>query len=107
MADTDIYKNRERMPVSRENTRRYSKKKRHSSHGDGDRPRKRRSKNSGFRRLLHLYRKEKTQRIFWWTVILTIISLLIYAIIWDLVIKPKKLYEKENPFTPSLIHSTK
>ncbi len=107
MADTDIYKSRERMPVSRENTRRYSKRKRRSSHGDEERPRKRRSKNSGLRRLLHLYRKEKSQRIFLWIIVILVIALLVYAIIWDLVVKPKKIYEKENPFTQSPINSTK
>lgn len=103
MADTDIYKSRERMPVSRENTRRYTKRKRRSN--SSDQPRKRRSRNSGFRRLLHLYRKEKKQRIFMWIVAVLIIALLVYAIIWDLVVKPQKLHEKDNPFNQSPITS--
>ncbi len=105
MADTDIYKNRERMPASRESTRRYTKRRRRST--SSDQPRKRRSRNSGFRRLLHLYRKKKNQRIIMWAIAVMIIALLVYAVFWDLIVRPQKSQDKENPFTSSPINSVK
>jgi hypothetical protein len=98
MAETDIYKNRE-------STRRYTKRRRRST--SIDQPRKRRSRNSGFRRLLHLYRKEKNQRIIMWVLVVMMIALLVFAVVWDLVVKPQKLQDKESPFILSPINSVK
>lgn len=91
------------MPASRESTRRYTKRRRRST--SIDQPRKRRSRNSGFRRLLHLYRKEKNQRIIMWVLIIMMISLLVFAVMWDLVVKPQKIKAKDSPFILSPINS--
>lgn len=42
-----------------------------------------------------------------WAVAVMIIALLIYAVIWDLIVKPQKIKVKESPFTSSPINSVK
>jgi hypothetical protein len=84
MSDTDIYKNREAMPIGGKSP----KKKRHRRSAsrrafDEDHNRKRRSKNSGFRRLLHLTRKSDNEKYFWGSIGITIVVVLVLIAIWQ------------------------
>jgi hypothetical protein len=43
----------------------------------------RRSKNSGFRRLLHLYRKGENEKRFWWGLLIIISITMVFLGIWQ------------------------
>jgi hypothetical protein len=96
MSDTDIYKNRERMPYGDKGPRRSSRRRRtDAQRAFDDHSRKRRSRNSGFRRFLHLYRKKENERVFWWSVMISIIVILILLAIWQFWIR-EVLIRSEN-----------
>jgi hypothetical protein len=87
MSDTDIYKNRETVQMTSDDPR-FSKKqqRRRSSKRDpfddpGDR--RRRSKNSGLRRLLHLSRKSGNEKSFWVNTLIVIVVTLALIGIWQ------------------------
>ena len=102
MSDTDIYKNRERMPISSKNPRRYGKGRKCRSSAESKRSfddqsgRKRRSKNAGFRRFLHLYRKKESERIFWWVMGTILVGLLIGAGIWQFYVNPQRAKDQQR-----------
>jgi len=86
MSQTDIYKNRERVQTTP--TAPHAKKglrRRSSSRDAFDETgnRRRRSKNSGLRRLLHLSRKEGAEKKFWWGLLIAIVVILSFIAIWQ------------------------
>lgn len=86
MSDTDIYKSREPVhQVSSDDPRfRKGRRRRSSSRLPFDEhDRKRRSKNSGLRRLLHLSRKSDNEKHFWWGILAVIVVLLVSIAIWQ------------------------
>ena len=95
MSDTDIYKNRERMPVGG-NGRPKRKRRRHSSmsHPFDEKERRRRSRNSGFRRFLHLIRKDENEKFFWWILFGVITLILVSLAVWQYVIRKHLIEEK-------------
>jgi hypothetical protein len=98
MSDTDIYKKREPMPYGNRNPKR-SGRRRHSTstpRAFDEQTRKRRSKNSGFRRLLHLYRKKDNEKVFWWTVLATIVAVLALLATWQFVIREHIIRQQEK-----------
>jgi len=88
MSDTDIYKNRERMPYGNKRPRRSTRRRRtDSQRAFDDHSRKRRSKNSGLRRLLHLYRKKENEKVVWWSVLVSAVVIIIAVAIWQFGIR--------------------
>jgi hypothetical protein len=88
MSDTDIYKNRERMPYGNKRPKRSTRRRRSDSQrAFDDHSRKRRSKNSGLRRLLHLYRKKDSEKVVWWSVLASAVVILVAVAIWQFGIR--------------------
>ena len=86
MSKTDIYKNEEQVQLS-SNDPRFQKKKRRrrssSRRSFDEHDRRRRSKNAGFRRLMHLSRKSENEKAFWISILITIIGLLVLTGVWQ------------------------
>ncbi len=86
MSNIDIYKNREPLPgVPKESRPKKGRRRRSASQRafDDTGHRRRRTKNSGFRRLLHLARKDKNEKRFWWGLLITIVVGLTLLAIWQ------------------------
>jgi ATP-dependent Zn protease len=87
MSETDIYKNREQVTQASDDPRfRKQKKRRRRSSGRrafDEHDHRRRSKNSGFRRLLHLSRKSGNEKSFWMSILIAIVILLTLIGIWQ------------------------
>ena len=64
MSKTNIYK-RQELPAGKRKKHRPKRRVPRRTQFDDHSNRKRRSKNSGFRRLLHIYRKETAQKHLW------------------------------------------
>ncbi len=83
MSDTDIYKNRQQMPLAGTKPKRRRRRSSNSEVFDETGNRRRRSKNSGFRRLLHLLRKPENERRFWWGLLIWTVVVLAFVAIWQ------------------------
>ena len=98
MSETDIYKNREAMPVGGNKPPKKRRKRRSSSQHafDDNKNRKRRSKNSGLRRLLHLSRKADNEKYFWSSIGIVIVAVLCIIAIWQFVIVEHLVRSEES-----------
>jgi len=98
MSDTDIYKKREPMPYGSRSPKRSSRRRRStgSTRAFDDHTRKRRSRNSGFRRLLHLYRKKDNEKVFWWTILGTVVVVVSLLAIWQFGIREYLIRNQEK-----------
>ena len=98
MSDTDIYKNREQMPYSNRGPKNARKRRRSSkeSRAFDDHSRKRRSKNSGVRRWLHLYRKKDNEKVFWWVVLGGIVVIMVLLAVWQFGIREYMIRQQEQ-----------
>jgi hypothetical protein len=106
MSDTDIYKNRERMPYGDKRPRRSTRRRRsNSQRAFDDHSRKRRSRNSGLRRLLHLYRKKENERVFWLSLIIFIAVILTLLAIWQFWIR-EAIFRAKNEQAPYIRYQT-
>lgn len=86
MSDNDIYKNREPIQQATSADPRYRKGRRRRSESHrvfDDKDRKRRSKNSGLRRLLHLSRKADNDKPIWVGMLVVVVVLLIGIALWQ------------------------
>ncbi len=86
MSDSDIYKSREPVPQAASDDPRFRKGRRRRSSSlrtFDEQDRKRRSKNSGLRRLLHLFRKSDNEKHFWWGILAVTVVLLVSIAIWQ------------------------
>ncbi len=106
MSDTDIYKQREPLPASKNKPRsRTGRRRRRSSSQQvfDETNRRRRSKNTGLRRLLHLSRKGENENFFWWGLLIGIVLLLTLVGIWQfwiqemLIKRQTRVYEATVP----------
>lgn len=97
MSETDIYKNREPMPYSEGKSER-TRHRRHSTHQRSfdDHTRKRRSRNSGLRRLLHLYRKKESEKIVWLSMLVLTVLVLLGIALWQYVIMEHRIRIEEE-----------
>ena len=95
MSETDIYKKREPMPIGKKPEKK--RKRRSSSQRAFDETnRKRRSKNSGLRRVLHLSRKSKNEKYVWsWLGILFVLVLVLVGV-WQFLIQEHLIREEEK-----------
>ena len=106
MSDTDIYKNRERMPYGDKRPRRSTRRRRSASQrAFDDHSRKRRSRNSGLRRLLHLYRKKESEKVIWLSVLTVAVVVLVLLAIWQFWIR-ELILRSENEHTPYIRYQT-
>ncbi|HEY5653913.1 MAG TPA: hypothetical protein VIR63_06060 [Pontiella sp.] len=100
MSDTDIYKNREPMPVGAKQPRKnYQRRRNRVQHPFDDKPRQRRSKNSGLRRFLHLSRKSENEKFFWVGTAVIFVTVLLFAAIWQYLIIGKASEKKADEKT--------
>jgi hypothetical protein len=85
MSDTDIYKKRETIHVASDGrTRKPSRRRPATSESFGrDKQRRRRSKNTGLRRLIHLSRKSENEKFFWWGLLVCVVVLLVISAAWQ------------------------
>ncbi|VGO21254.1 emp24/gp25L/p24 family protein [Pontiella sulfatireligans] len=86
MSDTDIYKQREPAQLTGNDPklRKSHRKRRSASRKSFDESgRKRRQKNSGLRRILHLSRKAENEKFFWWSVLWSIVVILGVIGVWQ------------------------
>ncbi len=92
---SDIYKNKERMPVAEtkpKRRRRSSPLRAFDDQGE----RRRRSKNAGGRRLLHLSRKGENEKVFWWGLLIAIVVVLGLISIWQFGIREHVLRQQSD-----------
>lgn len=85
MSKTDIYASREQtqQPANQPSPRK-GRRRRSSSHRVFDEhDRRRRGKNSGFRRLLHLARKSENEKRIWWGALIVAVVLLTVIGLWQ------------------------
>lgn len=95
MSETDIYKSREAMPMGKKPEKKRRRRRSGSNRAFDDKNRKRRSKNSGLRRFLHLSRKSENEKIFWWTAGILLSVLLISIAIWQFFVSEQLIRQKE------------
>jgi len=98
MEETDIYKNREPMPIGSGRTQKKHRRRRSRSEFafDEDRPRRRRSSNSGLRRVLHLARKPHNQRKILIAIGAVTVVFLVFCAFWEFVVVENKAREEEK-----------
>ena len=83
MSDTDIYKKRPAMPAARPKPKRRRRRTSPDAAFDESPNRRRRSRNSGFRRLLHLMRKPHNEKRIWMGMLIAALVLLLFVGIWQ------------------------
>ena len=86
MSQSDIYKNREAIPDRNKPPEKRRKRRSTSQRAFDDRPRARRSKNTGLRRLLHLSRKSSNEKFFWSMLGSVFVVVLVVIALWQFVI---------------------
>ena len=96
MSETDIYKNREAMPVGNKPPKKKRRRRAASQRAFDDRTRKRRSKNSGLRRTLHLFRKNENEKVIWVSFGVLFVAILTIIAIWQFLISEKLVRDKET-----------
>ena len=96
MSDTDIYKNREVMPVGNKPPDKKRRRRKQSQRAFDETDRKRRSKNTGLRRFLHLSRKSENEKVIWISFGVLFAVVLILIAIWQYFIKEVLVREKET-----------
>ena len=92
MSKSDIYKNNEIFHPTKKSNKK-PRRRRSSSASDSrtfDAPKtRRRSRNSGFRRFIHLYRRNRIQKLVWGFIWLFLLSLIIISGLWEFWLKDR------------------
>jgi hypothetical protein len=86
MSQTDIYNQRELTPKKgNQPSSRKTRRRRRTSDQPvfDDKNRKRRSKNAGLRRFIHLSRKSENEKVFWWSMLTGVVVLLLAVAVWQ------------------------
>lgn len=98
MSETDIYKQREPMPIGKKPDKKNKHRRRRSSQQRSfdDKSRKRRSKNSGIRRFLHLSRKAENEKVIWTTFGIGMLLAIALIAIWQFFIQERLIREEES-----------
>ncbi len=96
MSDTDIYKNREPMPAAKKPSKKRRRRRSAPQRAFDDKERKRRSRNSGLRRLLHLFRKSENEKVIWSVVGVLFVVILVSAAVWQFVIRERMIIQNEQ-----------
>ena len=95
MSDVDIYKNREAMPVSNKPPEKKRRRREKSQRAFDEHDRKRRSKNTGFRRFIHLFRKSENEKVIWISFGVLFVVILGLVAIWQYLIKEQLVRNQE------------
>lgn len=96
MSDTDIYKNREAIPMGNKPPKKKRRRRSTSRQAFDDRTRKRRSKNSGMRRMLHLFRKNENEKVVWISFGVLFVVILVGIAIWQFLISEILVRDQET-----------
>ena len=80
---SDIYKNQQQMPVTVTKPKRRRRRSSSKTTFDDTGEHRRRSKNSGFRRMLHLFRKPANEKKVWRGMLIAAVVLLSIIAIWQ------------------------
>lgn len=104
MSETDIYKKRESMPFgSGKSPEKKSRRRRSSSQrAFDDTERKRRSKNTGIRRFIHLAKKKENEKYFWIVLGTFIATTIVAVMVWQFGIREAKVRADEAEFEKSI-----
>jgi hypothetical protein len=104
MPETDIYKKRESMPYgSGQAPQKKNRRKRSSSRrAFDDKDRKRRSKNTGLRRIIHLAKKKENEKVFWITLGGFIVLTIVLVSIWQFGVLEAKVRDAESEYERNL-----
>lgn len=96
MADTDIYKKREAMPLGKTPPKKSRRRRSKSRRSFDDHSKKRRSKNTGMRRFLHLARKSENEKAIWGSMGILLAVVLVIVGIWQFVISEYLIRQTET-----------
>lgn len=80
---SDIYKNQQRMPFSGTKPKRRRRRTPRIAAFDESGEKRRRSRNSGLRRVLHVMRKSDHEKKYWWGFLVLMVVLLTVIGIWQ------------------------
>ena len=80
---SDIYKQRPEIPAEKTVNRRRRRRSAADGTFDETKTRRRRSRNSGLRRLLHLFRKEENEKRIWISALVVALVVLVIVGIWQ------------------------
>ncbi len=86
MSQTDIYKNKEQVQSTSDGSRFRKGRRKHRTstlRTLDNHDRKRRSRNSGLRRFLHLSRKSENEKAIWWGLLVVVVILLLLSALWQ------------------------
>ncbi|MBT8042883.1 MAG: hypothetical protein HKP10_07335 [Kiritimatiellales bacterium] len=106
MPETDIYNNREPMPIGNRYPKRRRRRRSAEDRAFDDKQRKRRTSNSGFRRMIHLARKSEFQKFLWIGIGVLTLALVLLSAIWEFVIIPQ-MAEAEDEKLEYIEHQRK
>jgi len=96
MSDTDIYKSREAMPGRNKSPKKRRRRSSSKPRAFDDKARKRRSKNSGARRLLHLFRKSENEKYVWVAAGIILLVTLVVVGIWQFFLQEHLIRKHEQ-----------
>ena len=96
MSDTDIYKQREPMPFGSKQPSKKRRRRARPQRAFDDKSRKRRSKNTGLRRLLHISRKGENEKYFWTVLAVLFVAILIIIGVWQFIIMEHLIRTEEK-----------
>ncbi|QBG46578.1 hypothetical protein EGM51_03890 [Verrucomicrobia bacterium S94] len=96
MSESDIYKQREPIPMGKKPEKKRRRRRSDSQRAFDDRPRKRRSRNSGLRRLIHLARKSENEKIVWSVFGIGILLLVVVVAIWQFFLQERLIRQEEQ-----------
>ncbi len=99
MTDRDFYKERQRKPIRSEATRRKPAGRHHQTNRLFDENRRRRSRNSGSRRLAHLMRKSVNEKYIWISIVVGFAIFFLLLAFWQFIIREQNIYrtDEETP----------
>ncbi|MDZ8117440.1 hypothetical protein [Pontiella agarivorans] len=96
MSESDIYKKREPIPMGKKPEKKRRRRRSDSHRSFDDHTRKRRSKNSGLRRLLHLSRKAENEKVIWTAFGVGLLIVVVAIAIWQFFIQERLVRQEEN-----------
>ena len=105
MSETDIYKNREALPIGNKPPRKKNHRRSGPKRAFDDHSRKRRSKNSGARRALHLARKSENEKVVWISVGIIFLIALIAAAVWQFLIREIMIRDEQQLNPPAVVQA--
>lgn len=91
---SDIYKQRPPMPAAKPRPSRRRRRSTADGTFDENKPRRRRSRNSGLRRLVHLFRKDENERTIWVSALVIALLVLVAVGLWQFWYREQQVRKK-------------